>query len=271
MKKNIEELVSIGLPAYNRPEQLKKALESLIKQTYENIEIILSDDCSTDEKVKEICLYYSQIDKRIRYFRQKRNLGPEYNFKFVLDKAEGKYFMWAADDDMRDPECIFLYMQKIGSAGGVFSNYSIRDTKTNLAKEIKIPKLSGKKKSKNEILEFMNTPCPSMIYGLYLTKVAQLCMPQKLFDFWDFYYCMKIINKYGFVTFESRPLYFAGINGKYKLNPFNKKKFTYFEYFIKAFPYVLRGGVYGIIRHIKFLWWIYILNKKFEENKGYID
>mgnify|MGYP001145251844 FL=1 len=95
--------VSIGLPVYNGELFLKKALESLLNQTYSNFELIISDNNSTDSTQK-ICQEYAKNDKRIHYVRQEKNLGAFSNFYFVLNKAKGKHFMWAAVDDYWDDD-----------------------------------------------------------------------------------------------------------------------------------------------------------------------
>lgn len=98
-------LVSIGVPCYNNSAHIQTALHSLIRQTYKNIEIIITDDASTDTTFT-ICQKIAKKDKRIRLYRQKRNLGTADNFTFALKKAKGKFFMWAAGDDIRDIHCV---------------------------------------------------------------------------------------------------------------------------------------------------------------------
>ena len=91
--------VSIGLPVYNNEKTIARTLESLINQSYKNFELIISDDASID-KTFDICKTYQKRDARIKCFRQERNLGFWKNWFFVLEKAEGKYFMWAEGDDV---------------------------------------------------------------------------------------------------------------------------------------------------------------------------
>ena len=91
-------LVSIGVPVFNGEKGLAKALDSLLEQDYDKLEIIISDNASTD-RTEALCLEYAEKDQRIRYVRQTENIGGVYNFKFVLDEAVGEYFMWAAHDD----------------------------------------------------------------------------------------------------------------------------------------------------------------------------
>jgi glycosyltransferase domain-containing protein len=94
--------VSIGIPTYNRAEMLKRSVESALHQDYENIEVIVSDNASTDQ-TKEICrFYYEKFGSRIKYFRQSENLGPTANFSKVLEMASGELFMWLGDDDWLD-------------------------------------------------------------------------------------------------------------------------------------------------------------------------
>ena len=97
--KNI--LVSIGLPTYNGEKFLEEALTSLLAQTYKNIEIIISDNASSD-RTSSICQKFSAKHKNIIYFRQEKNIGLVNNFNFVLEKANGISFMWASDDDLWD-------------------------------------------------------------------------------------------------------------------------------------------------------------------------
>jgi glycosyltransferase involved in cell wall biosynthesis len=75
-------------------------LECICGQTYRNLEIIVSDNCSPDPAVERVALEFAAKDSRVSYFRQDENKGPSRNFNFVLKKSCGKYFMWAADDDL---------------------------------------------------------------------------------------------------------------------------------------------------------------------------
>jgi glycosyltransferase involved in cell wall biosynthesis len=97
----MRELVSIGLPTYNRAESLKRSIESLLSQSYHHIEIIISDNGSTD-CTKDLCLKFSAMDGRIKYIRHDINKGAAFNFNYVLESSTGDYFMWLGDDDWID-------------------------------------------------------------------------------------------------------------------------------------------------------------------------
>jgi glycosyltransferase involved in cell wall biosynthesis len=99
-------LVSVGLPTYNRPERLRNALDCLINQTYPNLEIIVSNDHSPTMDTYDILEEYSKKDPRIKVFTQSQNIGIYANFYFVLQKATGKYFMYAQEDDLWEPDFI---------------------------------------------------------------------------------------------------------------------------------------------------------------------
>lgn len=122
--------ISVGIPTYNRPEGLRRTLESITNQTYQNLEIIVSDNASPGDVVEKIVREFMSQDSRINYFRQTENRGALFNFQFVLDKSAGAYFMLVADDDWRSVDYIeVLYRELIAakSAAFAFCNFNIRD------------------------------------------------------------------------------------------------------------------------------------------------
>ncbi|MFA5771257.1 MAG: glycosyltransferase family 2 protein [Thermoplasmata archaeon] len=98
--KKYQPLVSVGIPTCNRPDSLRRTLECVTGQTYTNLEIIVSDNCSSCPETEIVVREFMVKDDRIRYFKQEWNKGPLNNFKFVLETATGEYFIWAADDDV---------------------------------------------------------------------------------------------------------------------------------------------------------------------------
>ncbi|MGA7827733.1 MAG: glycosyltransferase, partial [Geobacteraceae bacterium] len=95
-------LVSIGVAVYNEERFLFSALESLVSQDYPNIEIIICDNASTD-KTGEICQSFTSHYSHIHYYRSDRNLGAYANGCSVIEKSNGKYFMYAAGHDLWHP------------------------------------------------------------------------------------------------------------------------------------------------------------------------
>ena len=136
MRKNSR--VSIGLPVYNGDNFIEETLDSILSQTYEDFELIISDNASTD-KTEIICNLYAGKDKRIRYFRNEKNLGGSRNYNKVFELSNSEYFKWAAHDDIisptylercvevldQDPSIILCYskMQYIDEKGKYLRNY----------------------------------------------------------------------------------------------------------------------------------------------------
>ena len=107
--------VSIGMPVYNGSRHVRRALDSLLAQSFTDFELIISDNASTDE-TRTICEESERIDSRVRYIRQEHNLGPIGNFDFVLNQAKGEYFMWAAHDDLWEQDFLQVLLGEFESS-----------------------------------------------------------------------------------------------------------------------------------------------------------
>lgn len=121
------ELVSIGVPVRNAEQWIEEALLQLVGQSHRKIEIIISDNNSADG-TEAICRRYADGDDRISYTRQSITLRADENFRFVLERAQGKYFMWAAHDDRRSlnyVEVLLTALQRDPGASLAFSEVAI--------------------------------------------------------------------------------------------------------------------------------------------------
>lgn len=104
MLKNLEKkkpLVSIIIPTYNRCYYLQQAIDSAVKQTYRNIEVIISDNCSIDDTQE---IVESFLDPRIKYWQHPKNIGMFANQIHALKMAKGKYIASLHDDDLWEPD-----------------------------------------------------------------------------------------------------------------------------------------------------------------------
>jgi glycosyltransferase involved in cell wall biosynthesis len=96
---NASPRLTVGLPVYNGENYLAESLEALLGQTYQDYELIISDNASTDGTA-EICHRYEKQDARIRYIRQPHNIGCAPNHNYLVAQARGELFKWASHDDL---------------------------------------------------------------------------------------------------------------------------------------------------------------------------
>ena len=110
----MEELVDILVTTYNTNEKyLKKQIESILKQTYKNIRIYISDDNSLDTKVADILKKYKEQDERIELYIQPKNLGYNKNFEFLLKQSKANYIMFSDHDDIWNKDKVEKSLRKL--------------------------------------------------------------------------------------------------------------------------------------------------------------
>lgn len=171
-EESTETLVSIGVPTFNRPELLERALEHLINQSYRNIEILVSDNASTDPGMQEVIQRFAAKDGRIDATLQPTALSPYKNFIYVLEKSRGKFFMWAADDDYIEPWFVERCLDKFEVVPNCAlvcaeAQYFWKDTKFDF-----IPEGNGFRAPLNEdatgrVENLLHNNYGNLIYGLF--------------------------------------------------------------------------------------------------------
>jgi hypothetical protein len=101
--------ITLGMPLYNAERYLAETLDCLLEQDFQDFEIVISDNASTD-RTAQICRSYMRRDARISYHRNAVNLGAAYNYSRLVDLARGELFKWASYDDLLAPghlkECV---------------------------------------------------------------------------------------------------------------------------------------------------------------------
>ena len=116
-------LISVGLPTYNRPNELLAMVKSLQKQTFKNFEILIQDNGGSNSAPLQKLI---NQDHRIKYVRNKINEGLLKNIELVLQRAKGEFFCWVSDDDWRSPQFLEILMTTLRLKGKNFfcmSNY----------------------------------------------------------------------------------------------------------------------------------------------------
>lgn len=97
--------VSVGLPVFNGENFLEEALQSLVAQDYDDFEILIGDNGSTD-RTEEICRAFAARHPRVTYLRSEENLGAAWNYNRLVAPARGEYFIWIAHDDLFAPSLL---------------------------------------------------------------------------------------------------------------------------------------------------------------------
>jgi glycosyltransferase involved in cell wall biosynthesis len=165
--KNSKPLVSVIIPCYNVDKYVVKAIISIIKQTYKNLEIWIIDDASTDDTLKKI---NSFTDSRIKVVAYKQNTQKVGAVNEVLQKVTGDYIAFQDADDWSEPQRIEEQLKefiKDDKLGVCFTNYTCRGSKTPSAEKISLTN----EELRREFLNFFServegtapTNCPSMM------------------------------------------------------------------------------------------------------------
>lgn len=174
-------VVSICMPVYNGEEYLVSALDSVLAQTYQSYELIISDNGS-DDKTQEICNRYCALDPRIRYVRHESNHSVHWNFNFVAQNAKGRFMTWFAHDDILEPDFISEsanHLVQHSETVLVSCDFQIIDEIGTEIRVEKIEKIRKNVKWKNRQIEFFKNPNLNVyycIYGMMRTDVCQSIM-----------------------------------------------------------------------------------------------
>jgi glycosyltransferase involved in cell wall biosynthesis len=239
------DLITVGVPTYNRPDGLKHTLDCLLKQTYRNLRIMVSDNCSVNQKViDEIVNEYSKKDLSIEFFRQEKNIGAIKNLMFLLNKAESEFFMWAADDDEFDEtfveelsKALIAQPEAAVAISGVTVTDQMTDTPITINLTPHLKKLSGKtafERLSNHITQPVEQGSARILWGLCrretLSKAVESVVRQSKKDeiLWiDFPVDLEIL-KYGDVVVVPKELFHVYLlptsDGLREGNTFNKKE-----------------------------------------------
>ncbi len=187
----IQPMITVGIPVYNGDQYIKKAINSVLTQSYSNFELIISDNGSTDS-TKEICEKLAIGDNRIRYVRHQINKGVDFNFSFILSESRTKYFVWLAADDYwestfleKNLEILEINENVVGSIGLV-KFYGVKNfhIKKNFVYKIKnkIKRGNNKEYEKYEHVRpvsgdyekkastYLRFDQSSFVYGLFRTE-----------------------------------------------------------------------------------------------------
>ena len=192
-------LVSVGVPVYNGGDTIGAALSSLVFQSYEDLEIIVADNHSTDN-TSEVCDAIRKTDPRVKVFRHEENLGAANNFEFVLRQARGEFFMFAGDDDVWERDFVAANVANlVGDPALIASVSRVRYTRGNQEAKLAPWSPSGTSPllgsvSQNLWRYVANPGLNSRFYSVFRRDVLVNCLPLPRFPAWDWAFIVKTLR-----------------------------------------------------------------------------
>ena len=210
---DLNERITIGIPVYNNEKFIRKHIESIFSQTYQQFRIIISNNGSTD-RTSEICEELSKTYDRIIFFNHDKNRGAYWNFNFILKQVKTEYFVMAAPDDIWSKNFLESNMNIldkskdfVGSIGNCSVFTRINNTGDN---EIDIKHLDNQSKFqyvhpvednfKERIKFYLNFNMGAQYYSVFRTndiQYANFFSNKKNYGIWqaDLVTILKILKK----------------------------------------------------------------------------
>jgi glycosyltransferase involved in cell wall biosynthesis len=166
--------ITVGIASYNRPELLKRAIQSALSQSYSNLEILISDNGSTKPEVREVIEVFAASDSRIRCIFHPVNQGAFFNFRSVLSEAGGDFFVWLADDDYWSPEYLANLLAAANETGAVLTYGRAEIVDIEIAEKDRFVKeMATETGPITSMLNFVRFDTDAIFYGLFPTKIGQ--------------------------------------------------------------------------------------------------
>ncbi|MDD1708096.1 MAG: glycosyltransferase [Methanoregulaceae archaeon] len=256
--------IFIGMPVFNGARFIREALDSLVGQSYRDWILLISDNASTDG-TEEICREFTAKDARIQYHRQERNVGATSNFKFLLDRAESPYFMWAAADDRWHSNYISTCIRLLAEhpdAGFAFTNLEVINQAGRVIGEVPSFEPFSGSPGTDRIRNFLLDPeingKACLIYGVYRSDVARRAweaVPDMAAWGSDYQFVLAALARYG-AQIEPKVLFFKRYvevgNGQYPPPEMIRNPQRYIFPFTKSYRYL--RGIMCAARRTPFFW-----------------
>ena len=172
--------LTIGMPVFNGARFIEQAIESLLAQTFTDLELLIADNASTD-RTQAICEGYARRDPRVRYVRHERNLGLFPNTEFVMRHARGTYFMLVGDDDLYHPEYAATLMALHEATPGLTLAYAdfgyVTGDGEKVAGGTTVFLDPSSSPARNIALHIWKRPVLPMIMGIFRTDTLSAGLP----------------------------------------------------------------------------------------------
>lgn len=177
-------LVTIAIPTFERRIGLLRAAEAARSQTYRNLEILISDNCSQAYDIHSELSAIAESDSRLKVIRQPRNIGAVANFQFLCDWAQGSYFVWMADDDYCEPGFVETLMKAVMLDPGIAlcaSDVVVVDETDQILSVANLDEVRADLPWNKVRRRFVRYPTSNIffcIYGIFQTEVLRNAMVQ---------------------------------------------------------------------------------------------
>lgn len=167
-------LVTIGIPTFERPQLLARALGAVARQDYPNLQVLVADNATPGDETRRVVDSFRQSIPALSYTRHSRNIGAYNNFMFLLGLAQGQYFMWLADDDEISPNYVSSLVDLLArdpSASTATGNWMLmqNEREGRLMPAASYPQTSVLERS----LRFVWHTDDAFFYGLHRTNVLR--------------------------------------------------------------------------------------------------
>ena len=222
------ELVSVIMPTYNTGNILEDSINSILKQTYQNLELVITDDNSDDKVTLDVLKKYSEKDKRVKVIYLEKNMGAGYARNMSIKNAQGKYISFCDSDDLWIPDKIERQLDYMAQKGCsvTYSSYILCDLNN---KEVGIV-ISPQKVTFNMMKRDNKIGCLTLLYDVEKNGKQYFPLLRKRQD-WAM--LLMLLKKSGTAYGIKTPLAFYRIRPnslshnkmsliKYNLNVYNK-------------------------------------------------
>lgn len=250
-KKYIDGLVSIIMPAYNAEKNISYAIDSIISQTYKYWELVVVNDCSTDNTLKIVEEKYSKED-RIKIYTLDKNSGVAKARNYGFDQAEGRYLAFLDTDDIWEKEKLSKQIDFMQNEGHYFTctQYKIIDENGKLTEKKYIP---PKEITFDKQLRGSRIGCLTVVIDRYIT--GEFYMPNLGHE--DYLTWVNLIREFGPVYTLEQPLGYYRLSEKgISSNKFKAAKWQYLIYrknlglgILKSIYYFMNYSIRGLFKY----------------------
>ncbi len=166
--------ITIGVASYNRPDLLRRAIQSAVSQTYRNLEILISDNGSSNPEVRTVIEGFVRSDSRVRCIFHQINQGAFFNFRSLLNESSSEYFVWLADDDYWCPEYLESLLADTVRTGAALTYGRAEIVDIEIAEGDRIVKeMPTETKRVASMVNFVRLDTDAALYGLFPTAIGK--------------------------------------------------------------------------------------------------